>query len=171
MNNPWVKYSIYFLFIILLQGLVFNQIQFSGLVYSMIYVIAIIMLPFSTKLTLTIGVSLILGVGVDLFSDTFGLHTSSSLLIAYLRPSILKLLRPRDGYDKLLLPSIHDMGKSWFLTFSTFIVVIHHLWFFIFEMLRFDLILTIILKTIFSSIVTLFIIILLQYLLYKPTKK
>lgn len=171
MNNPWVKYSIYFVFIILLQGLVFNQIQFSGLVYPMVYSIAIIILPVETSLLLSVSIAVILGIGVDMFSDTFGLHTSSAILIAYSRPTVLKLLRPRDGYDSVLLLSIHDMGKAWFLTFATIIVGIHNLWFFTFELLRFDLIFTIILKTVFSTIVTLFIIILLQYLLYKPTKK
>lgn len=171
MNNPWVKYSIYFIFIILLQGLVFNQVQFSGLVYPMVYIVAIIMLPVETSLYLSIAIALVLGVGVDMFSDTFGLHTSSSLLIAYIRPTILKFLRPRDGYDSVLLLSIHDMGKTWFLTFSGLLVAIHHLWFFSFEQLRFDLFFTIILKTLFSTSVTLFIIVLLQYLLYKPTKK
>jgi hypothetical protein len=171
MNNPWVKYSIYFVFIILLQGLVFNQIQFSGLVYPMVYSITIIMLPVETSLILSIVIATILGIGVDMFSDTFGLHTSSSVLIAYVRPTILKFLRPRDGYDNVLLLSIHDMGKTWFLTFATIIIGIHNLWFFTFELLRFDLIFTILLKSILSTIVTLFIIILLQYLLYKPTKR
>jgi len=171
MSNPWVKYSVYFVFIILLQGLVFNQIQFSGLVYPMVYSIAIIMLPVETSLIISIIIALLLGIGVDMFSDTFGLHTSSSLLIAYIRPTILKYLRPRDGYDSVLLLSIHDMGKKWFLTFSAIIIGIQNLWFFSFELLRFDLIFTILLKTILSTIVTLFIIILLQYLLYKPTKK
>jgi len=171
MNNPWVKYSIYFIFMILLQGMVFNQIQFSGLVYPMVYIIAIIMLPVETTLIVSILIALLLGIGIDMFSDTFGLHTSSSLLIAYVRPFILKLVRPRDGYDSVLLLSIHDMGKTWFLTFAAILVAIHHLWFFIFEILRFDLIFSIILKTVFSTLVTLFIIVLLQYLLYKPTKK
>ena len=171
MNNPWVKYSIYFVFIILLQGLVFNQIQLSGLIYPMVYTVAIIMLPVETSLLLSIGIAILLGVGVDMFSDTFGLHTSASLLVAYIRPFILKVLRPRDGYDSVLLLSIHDMGKTWFLAFSAILVAIHHLWFFIFELLRFDLIFSIILKTFCSTLVTLFIIILLQYLLYKPTKK
>ena len=171
MNNSWVKYSLYFIFIILLQGLVFNQIQLNGMVYPMVYIIAIVMLPFETSLVLTISISLFLGISVDMFSDTFGLHTSSSLVIGYFRPKLLSVLRPRDGYDSILLPSIHDMGKSWFLMFSTLLIAIHHLWFFSVELLRFDLIGMIIIKTLFSTLTTLFIIVLLQYLLYKPTKK
>jgi len=170
MNNKWIKYGIYFVFIILLQGLVLNKVQYSELVYPMVYIIVILMLPFETSLLTTIIISLSLGISVDIFSDTFGLHTSSALLVGYTRPLLLKLIKPRDGYDTSLLPTIHDMGKTWFLSYVLIIVAIHHLWFFTFEMLRFDLIGLILLKTVLSLLVTLFIIILLQYLLYKPTK-
>ena len=171
MNNTWVKYIIYFLFIVLLQGLVMNQIQFSEYFYPMIYIMAILMLPLEATLLLTIIVSLFLGVMVDSVSDTFGLHTSSSLLIGYVRPYFLKFIRPRDGYDNSLLPSIHDMGKSWFLTYVTIMLLLHHLWFFSFEMLKFSLIGIILLKTLLSTVLSLTVIILLQYLFYKPSKQ
>lgn len=171
MNNHWVKYGIYFIFIILLQGLVMNQFQFSELVYPMIYIIAILMLPFSTSLIISIIISLVLGVCVDAVSDTFGLHTSASLVIGYTRPYLLKLMRPRDGYDLSLTPTIHDMGKSWFLIYVSIMLIIHHLWFFIFEILKFNMIGFILLKTIFSFVLSLFVVLLLQYLLYKPTKQ
>ena len=148
-----------------------NQFQFSLLFYPMIYILAILMLPFNTNLFLSIIISLFLGVCVDAVSDTFGLHTSASLVIGYTRPYFLKLIRPRDGYDLSLSPSIHDMGKSWFLTYVTIMLIIHHLWFFIFEMLSFNMIGMIFLKTILSTLMSLFIIVLLQYLLYKPTKQ
>lgn len=171
MNNYWVKYGVLFIFIILLQGLIINQFQLSGYVYPMVYIIAILMLPFETNLFLSIVLSLVLGIGVDAMSDTFGLHTSSSLLIGYTRPYFLNIIKPRDGYDKSVLPSIHDMGKTWFIMSTGIMLLIHHLWFFTFELLRFDLIDVILIKTFLSSIVSLFIIILLQYLFYKPTKQ
>lgn len=171
MNNSWVKYSIYFVFIILIQGLVINQLQLSELVYPMIYIMALLILPFETTLLISIVISLVLGVCVDAFSDTFGLHTSSSLVIGYSRPFLLNIIKPRDGYDNSLLPSIHDMGKTWFLMYALIMLTIHHLWFFTFEILRFDLIDIILLKTIFSTFISLIIIVLLQYLFYKPTKQ
>ena len=171
MNNFWVKYSINFIFIILVQGLIINQLQMSGYVYPMVYIIAILMLPFETNLFVSIVLSLVLGICVDALSDTFGLHTSASLLIGYTRPYLLRLLKPRDGYDNSLTPSIHDMGKTWFLMSTSIMLFIHHLWFFTFEILRFDLIDLILIKTILSVSVSLFIIVLLQYLIYKPSKQ
>lgn len=171
MNNHWVKYGIYFIFVILLQGLVMNQLQFSELVYPMIYIITILMLPFNVSLLLSILISLVLGVCVDAVSDTFGLHTSASLVIGYSRPYLLKIIRPRDGYDSSLTPTIHDMGKTWFLIYVSIALIIHHLWFFIFEILKFNMIGFLLLKTVLSFVLSLFVILLLQYLLYKPTKQ
>ena len=170
MNNRWIKYTFYFLFIILLQGLMMNQIQISELLYPMIYIMAILMLPLETSLFFTIIVSLVLGVLVDSISDTFGLHTSSSLLVAYTRPYFLKFIRPRDGYDNTLLPSIHDMGKSWFLTYIVIMLMVHHLWFFTFEIFKFNMIGTILLKTILSTLLSTTFIVILQYIFYKPSK-
>ena len=170
MTNRWIRYTFYFLFIILLQGLMMNQIQISELLYPMIYIMAILMLPLETSLFVSIMVSLILGVLVDSISDTFGLHTSSSLLVAYTRPYFLKFIRPRDGYDNTLLPSIHDMGKSWFLTYILIMLMVHHLWFFTFEIFKFNMIGTILLKTIFSTLLSTGFIVILQYIFYKPSK-
>jgi hypothetical protein len=132
---------------------------------------ALLVLPFETSLFVGMLISLVLGISVDALSDTFGLHTSSSLVIGYLRPYLLNLIKPRDGYDNSLIPSIHDMGKTWFLMYASIMLGLHHLWFFTFEILRFDLIDIILIKTLFSVCLSLFLIILLQYILYKPTKQ
>ena len=148
-----------------------NQLQLSELVYPMIYIMALLVLPFETSLLVSILISLLLGVCVDTLSDTFGLHTSASLVVGYSRPYLLNLIKPRDGYDNSLVPSIHDMGKTWFLMYAAIMLSIHHLWFFIFEILKFNLTDIILLKTLFSAVISLIIIVLLQYLLYKPTKQ
>jgi hypothetical protein len=137
----------------------------------MIYPIMMLMLPFELNLLLTMLVAVILGLSVDAFSNTFGLHASATLLIGYLRPTILRYTRPNEGYDSTALPSIHDMGVSWFLLYSSVIIFIHHFWFFSFEILRFDLILLILGKTILSSILSLILVILFQYIFFKPSKK
>lgn len=170
MNKYWLKYSILFVAYVLVQGLVINHLEIDELIYPMIYVGAILMLPFDTKLAPMVLISIILGVFVDALSDTFGLHTSASILVAFARPITLNLIKPRDGYDNAVIPSIHDMGKKWFLFHSFILIFIHHLWFFSFELFRFDLIGVILLKTILSAIVTEVLLILFQYIFYKPSR-
>jgi len=170
MKSNWVQYGIYFLFIVLLQGLVVSQLQLSVYVYPMVYILALLILPFEFNVILALALALLLGVCVDILSDTFGLHTSASLFIAYIRPLVLKLLKPRDGYDFSLLPTIHDMGIYWFSAYSFIIIFIHHLWFFILEIFRLDLIGLIILKIFISAILSFLMLFGLQYLFYKSGK-
>jgi hypothetical protein len=171
MNNKWVKYSLIFILIVLIQGLVVNNIQINEYFNPMVYPIMIMMLPFELNAVITMGVALILGVSVDAFSNTFGLHASSALFIGYLRPTIMKYIRPKEGYDTSLLPSIQDMGTRWFLAYVSVIIFAHHLWFFSIEILRFDLFILILAKTFISFIFSIGLIILFQYIFYKPSKK
>lgn len=171
MNNTWVKYGSYFVLIVLLQGLVINNIEVNAYLNPMIYPIMILMLPFELNAIITMLVALVLGVSVDAFSNTFGLHASSALLVGYLRPILLNLIKPRDGYDTTLLPSIHDMGKLWFLIYASSIVLIHHLWFFTVEVFRFDLFFHILWQTVASAFFSIALIVIFQYIFYKSSKK
>ncbi|MBI3136349.1 MAG: rod shape-determining protein MreD [Bacteroidetes bacterium] len=171
MTNTWLKYILIFILVVLIQGLVVNNIEINEFLNPMIYPMLILMLPFELGVLATLIISFILGITIDGFSNTFGLHASSSMLIGYLRPSILNYIKPRDGYDNSLLPSLHDMGIGWFIGYSSLFLFIHHLWFFSFEVLRFDLIMLIAAKTLFSVIFSLLLIILLQYILYTSSKK
>lgn len=159
-----------FILIVLIQGLVVNNIQWSEYLNPMVYPIMILMLPFQLNAIITMFVALLLGLSVDAFSDAFGLHASAAVLIGYLRPSLMKYIRPKEGYDNNLLPTIQDMGAIWFLIYASIILIIHHLWFFSMEILRFDLILLILGKTILSFLFSLTLIILFQYIFYKPSK-
>lgn len=171
MNNAWIKYSSYFLLVVLIQGLVVNNIEINEYFNPMIYPVMIIMLPFELNILLTMLIALVLGLSVDAFSNTFGLNASAALVIGYLRPTVLNLIKPRDGYDLVLLPSIHDMGQLWFLSYASILLAIHHFWFFMIEILRFDQIGHLLIKTIASVFFSLVLIILFQYIFYKPSKK
>ncbi len=171
MNNPWLKYTAYFALIVLIQGLVIQNIQVNEYLNPMIYPVMILLLPFELRILPTMLFAFVLGMSVDAFGNGFGLHASASIVIAYLRPSILNILKPRDGYDPVLMPTIHDMGKLWFLTYATVLLVIHHLWFFTVEIFRFDLFFLIFGKTLASVLFSLILIVLFQYIFYKPSKK
>jgi len=171
MNNTWVKYGSYFILIVLIQGLVVNNIEINAYFNPMIYPVMIMMLPFELNILITMLVAFVLGISVDAFSNTFGLNASAAIVVGYLRPTILNLLKPRDGYDPVLLPSIHDMGKLWFLTYASVILFIHHFWFFIIEIFRFVQFFQILGITTLSMLFSLALVILFQYIFYKPSKK
>ncbi len=170
MNNQWIQSGSYFVAFLLIQGLIINNIALSVYIYPMVYVIVIMMLPFETNLLLGMGIALLMGIGLDTLSDTFGLHTSAALFLAYIRPFILKVLKPRDGYESNKLPTVHDMGYTWFLAYAFVCLLLHHAWFFAFEIWRFDLMGLLVLKVILSSLVSFILVFIFQFLFYKPSK-
>lgn len=160
-----------FLFLVALQGLILNNVLFSGYINPYVYVLFILMLPFEIPVWLLLLLGFITGLSVDFFTGTIGMHTSAAVFMAYCRIFVLKLLVPREGYDSTNKPSIADMGFLWFLFYSGLLVLLHHLWLFQVEAFRFSALPQSLLKTLLSSIFTIALIFLIQLLLYRRGKQ
>ncbi|MEZ4937807.1 MAG: hypothetical protein R2799_09470 [Crocinitomicaceae bacterium] len=170
MTNALRIYSIQFILLIVAQIVVFNSLQFSTLIYIMIYPLFLLLLPFNLGVIMGMGIGFIFGLLVDYFSNTFGLHASASLLVMYLRPALLKFISPKNGYDPILIPSIRDMGYFWFLYYASIVLFIHHFWFFLFEFFSFSNLFWILLKSILSLFFGLFFMVIWQFLFLRPSK-
>ena len=150
-----------------LQSFIFNQLEISASIHVMIAPLYIFLLPFDrSKLSLLL-MALVLGIGIDATSNTFGLHTSSLLLFAYLRPIIFRVFSPRDGYDSLRIPSIFDMGNRWFISTFSILLFSHHLWFFILEAFSFNETLLVLQKTLLSGAISFVVCVILQTIFIK----
>tara|TARA_B110000285_G_scaffold125_1_gene157 strand:- start:7039 stop:7554 length:516 start_codon:yes stop_codon:yes gene_type:complete len=170
--NDLVKYSLRFVAIILAQTLVLTQIELGQGVQLIIYPLFIFLLPVETSIISLLISAFFLGFGIDVFSNTYGLHTSSLLIFTMLRPTILRLFSSRDGYDSLLETNVFNMGILWFIQSFGSLLLIHHLWFFILEEFKFNDLGYILLKTILSVPLSFLICILVQYLFVnKPSSK
>ena len=171
MSNPWIKYTLFFIFLVFFQGLVVQNVNERLSFNTMVYPVLIMILPFEFGVLATMAIALVLGLSVDAFSNGFGLHASATLLIAYLRPMILRIIRPRDGYNNLLTPTIYDMGPIWFMSYASLTLLIHHFWYFAIEMFRLDHFFFLLSKTISSVVFSLLLIFLIQYIFYRAPKK
>lgn len=170
MTNAGRVYIVQLILIFLAQIIIFNSLQFSTIVYIMIYPLFLMLMPFNIGVITGMGIGFIYGLIIDYFSNTFGLHASACILVMYLRPAILKAISPKNGYDPILIPSIRDMGYFWFLYYAGIILFIHHTWFFLLEYFSFTYIFTVLLKTIASLLFSIFFMVIWQFLLLKPSK-
>lgn len=168
--NLIARNSIRFVVIILLQTLVFNQIEIGFGIHLMVQPLFIMLLPFETSVFTLMTLGFTLGLIIDVFSNTYGLNASSLLLMSYLRPIIFKFYGPKEGYDPLKEPSIFDMGGRWFLLVFGVLILLHHFWFFFIEIFRLDQFLLILQKTILSVIISYLLCIILQTFLIKKSK-
>lgn len=156
--------------IVLAQGLIFGQMEFGLGIHPMIYPLIILLLPFDTRPIVLMLIGFVAGISVDFFMNTFGLHASAGVLVAYIRPELYHLFAPRDGYDVLKEPTIGYLGFRWFFYVGGITIFIHHLWFFFLEYFKWSEFLYILQKTFLSSIVTLLIFILIQIFFFKKDK-
>lgn len=156
-----------FIVLVLFQVLVLNNIQFSGYVNPLMYVLFILLLPFETPRWLLLISGFLIGISVDIFSDTLGLHASASVFMAFLRPYVLRVISPRDGYESGTFPRVFYYGLTWFLNYAVILVVMHHLFLFYFEVFRFSEFFRTLLRVILSSSFSIAIIVLSQYIIYR----
>ena len=161
-----------FILFIVAQTLVFNNLEIGFGIQIMVYPLFLMLLPFDTSIVILLLLAFVMGISIDAISNTYGLHTSSLLLVAYLRPIIFGIFSPREGYDSIKESTIFEMGQRWFISVFGLLLVIHHLWFFALEMFKMSEILLILKKTLFSVPVSFLLCILLQIVFVtKPKEK
>ena len=86
--NLVTKHIIRFIILWILQVLIFNQLEFGFGIHMMIYPLFIMLLPFDLGILSLLLYAFLLGLSIDIFSNTYGLHASSLLMMAYFRPII-----------------------------------------------------------------------------------
>ena len=157
-----------FIILLSLQVIVFNNINLFGFISPFPYILFIILYPVNGNKSGLLVTSFLLGIILDMFSNSGGIHTTASLLLAYFRPSIFKFaFGVSYEYQTIKLNDTLTPERFSFLLVA---VVLHHLVLFIFEAFQFSLLWDILIRTLLSSIVTLVICIIIIYLI-KPNKR
>ena len=164
MNNIIVKNILRFAFLLFLQVLVINHIQFSSMLTPYIYILAILMLPFNTPKWLLLISAFVFGFFMDIFSGTMGLNMSATVLIAFVRPTLLNLISFGRDFNNDDTPDMRNLGADWFISYALILILIHHSTMFLLEVFLWNEIGTILLRIFYSSVATLVLVILIQLL-------
>ena len=158
-----IKNIFRFLFLVLFQALILNNIQLSGYLNPFLYILFILMLPLQTPKWLVLVLSFLLGISVDLFSDTGGMHAAASVFMAFFREPVMKLISSHDGYDVIQKPTLKQFGLGWFFSYAGILVLVHHAVLFYLEVFHFTEFFSTFLRVILSSIFTLILIFISQF--------
>lgn len=169
------RYTIYkilsFVIYLLAQALLFNKSVLFGTAHSFVYISFLLTLPIDLAVIPGMLIGLALGLGVDAFSNTFGLHAAASVLLMYLRPMMLSWLTPQGGYTAGALPRPASIGLSWFASMALPLLFVHHLVVFYVEYGGFDLFWLTLTKVLASTIYSFILILLIQYLFLTKGRK
>lgn len=167
MTNLILRNILRFALLILFQVLVFNNIQVFSFVTPYIYVLFILLLPFETPRWLMLVSGFVLGLLIDFFSNTGGIHTAATVLIAFLRPWAQNTVSSRQEYEPGIQPGIKNLGFRWFFLYSLILITIHHVFLFYLEVFRLAGFFQTMLHALLNVLYTLVFIIIIQYLFYR----
>lgn len=162
-----LKYSLIFVVSVILQVLLFNNILIVNMISPFFYILFIILLPFETNRSLMLALAFVLGLTIDSFNNTLGVHAAAAVLIAQLRPGILNLITSRETLESAMEPRVSNMGFQWFAQYTAILVVIHHLFLFLIEAFTFQGLWFTLLRAILSAIFTIILIVLSQFLIFR----
>jgi hypothetical protein len=118
---------------LLVQIFLVKNLVFFDVAFCFIYVSIIFFLPNSLSTSLILIFSFIIGLIVDAFYNTAGMHASACLLIAFLRPYIIKVLFPTKGLESEITISKVGMGTERFIRYIVIMTFIHHFYLFFLE--------------------------------------
>lgn len=166
MNN-FLRISLRFLILILIQVLMLNNIHFLGYLNPYAYILFILLLPFETPRWVLLLSAFALGLSVDVFSNSLGLHAAASVFAAFFRPGVIRLITSRREYEPGVEPSIVDLGLQWFFMYTLFITCLHHFMLFLLEVFRFSNFFTTLWHSFVNALFTVLVIILSQYIFYR----
>lgn len=170
-NTEIIKLVARFLGYTLLQGVFLENASISNYALCFPYISFIILLPFSVLNMTSLLMAFGLGISVDIFYDTLGMHAAASVFTAFFRIHLLKWMSSGDDLDKNLNPYINSMGFQWFFIYSSALIAVHHITLFIIEASNWKLIIPSIFQALASSLFTLAIVIGIQYLFFPARRK
>lgn len=131
MNKGVFINIIRFVLLVLVQVLVFNRLNFFGYINPMVYILFLYWYPIKEHRAAFIGLSFLLGLAVDFFSDTMAIHAASTVTIAYLRPAIMRFVFGINYEFQSF--KLSNSTKAQQFTFLALLILVHHLVFFSLE--------------------------------------
>jgi hypothetical protein len=145
------------------QVLILKNVILFNVAFCFLYIVFLLSLPVDVNPLLLMLVGFILGIGIDSFYDSLGVHAFSLVIVAYLRNYWLAFITPQSGYEAGTLPVLETNGFQWYLVYSLPLIFIHHFTLFYLEASSFAMFWFTFLKVIASVFFTLTVILILQF--------
>lgn len=160
MNNSVINISIRFIVLVFLQVTIFDNIHFLGFITPYPYIVFILLYPLNINRNILLLLSFLLGMTLDVFNNSGGVHTTACITLAFSRQSLLKM---SFGYSyEYHMFKIPDKFSRELFTYLVFGVLIHHSVLIALELLNFELVGEILFRIIGSSIFTILLLFLLS---------
>ena len=162
----WSKQIGRYIIVMMLQVLLFDQLQLWGVCHPYVYILCLLMLP----ITLPHSVEMLIGAGVglvmDVFCNSLGVHMAACILIMFIRPYLIgSIVNDKDRLNEQI--SLRAIGMEALIKYVVILVLVHHLTVFFLAAWSWHHIGFVLLETLVSSIITILVIIGFNILRYR----
>ena len=114
----------WFIGLALLQVLILNNVHIGGYATPFLYIYFILKFSSGCSRNELMLWAFFFGLTIDIYADTPGMNAAATVLLAFLRPSLLRLFMPRDNLDSIV-PSFRTMGVGPFMKYTVSSVFVH----------------------------------------------
>lgn len=167
MNKSVFSYILLFVILVLVQALLMNHIVLFSSAVCFIFIYFLIKLPLGLSANLLLTLGFILGLSVDMLSDTPGLNALCCTILASLKRPVFFAYEQHDDQKRNVSPSIGTMGFFNFCKYTFSMAAIFCLLEFFVEFINFTDILGILIKAGASTLFTFLVMIAIDSLVYK----
>lgn len=153
----WIKQLGRYVIVMLLQVLLFNQLQLWGLCHPYIYILCLLMMPLTLPHSVDMIIGAALGIVMDIFCNSLGVHTAACILIMFIRPYLVgALVNDRNRLTEQL--TSRTLGMEAMVKYVIILVLIHHFTVFMLAAWSWSHFWFVLLETAISSLFTIAII-------------
>ncbi|NMM49778.1 Rod shape-determining protein MreD [Marinigracilibium pacificum] len=170
MKSSNIKYILGSIAFILIQVSILKNVVLFDVAFCFLYVIILLGIPLSVGRVWQLIIGFGVGLTIDIFYNSMGIHAAAGLLLTFIRPVFLQYNFPRTP-DPISTPTVKNTGLSWYLGYSFFLVFLHHCVIFFIEASNKSLFFLTLYKILASTIFTVLIIIIVQYLTVSGRKE
>ena len=162
----WTKQIGRYVVVMLLQVLLFDQLQLLGICHPYIYILCLLMMPITLPHSADMIIGAVAGLIMDIFCNSLGIHMTSCILIMFIRPYLIgSIVNDKDRLNEQI--SLRAIGLEALLKYVIILVLLHHLTLFSLAAWSWHHIGFVLLETVVSSAITIAVIIGYNILRYK----
>lgn len=154
MTKTIIHLIILFVILVIAQALIFNNLCLWGVAMPLVFIYFIMRLPVSFSPIAVMSLSFLLGLTIDIFSDTLGVNALACTILGASRKVLLKLYFPREEDMPEPIPSVRTLGLGVYVKYAITVSLFYCLVYFLIETMTLADLPRMLLRIVASTVIT-----------------
>lgn len=125
MTRTALNFILLFIVLVLAQAVIFNHLVLFGCAVPLVFLYLLVRLPMSISPTAMLSIGFLLGLSVDVFSDTPGMNTIACTVTAFIRRPVFHFFAPHEDDIMTIQPTSETMGMPAYIKYLLSMVAIY----------------------------------------------